>query len=128
MFAVVLPLTFGALLLPLTLMFLVNLFMLLQILRNPNNNNDGGDGGDGGPALAKINKYKSELLSMSPRTDLTNSTTIISNKNQRRLKRTINKSPFLNQRKINEIHLRLLKALIQVQKLFNQPNQSNQFK
>lgn len=67
---------------------------------------------------------------MSPRRDL-NSSAIISNsmnKNQRRLKRTINKSPFLNKGKINESHLRLLKALIQIQQLFNQPNQSNYLK
>ena len=127
LFAVVLPLTFGALLLPLTLMFLVNLFMLLQILRNPNDFNNPNDSNNG--VAGKIEKYKSGILNLSPRTEQTNSTTAIAtNKSQRRSKRTIAyvhtpklKSPFLN-RKLNESHLRLLTALLQFHELFNQTN------
>lgn len=125
LFAVVLPLTFGALLLPLTLMFLVNLFMLLQILRNPNLDGTGNADGNDGTVLAKINKYKSELLSLSPRTDL-NSTELIKNTlntNQNRSKRSTNKSVYINQEKLDENYLRLLTALVQMQQLLNQPNQ-----
>lgn len=129
LFAVVLPLTFGALLLPLTLMFLVNLFMLLQILRNPNDfvNNNPPQDGDGG--AAKIIKYKSELLSPSLRNDAaaSNSTETADSqtKSQRRFKRNaIVKhtplSPALNQRKVDESHLRLLNSLIQFQQLIDQ--------
>lgn len=130
LFAVVLPLTFGALLLPLTLMFLVNLFMLLQILRNPNDfTNNNNQDGDGGGAAAKMVKFKSGLLSPSLRDDavVANSTEMIGSqtKMKRRLKRNaVVKptllSPALNQRKINESHLRFLDSLIQFQQLFDQ--------